>query len=878
MADDTDRSRRDRDMVLAPNEFMYVSDETKGNVDVYAGPTKQSLSGTDQPVIFDTNEKRFKKADFIQAIQVAKTAPEGWYVVLKNPARDGKHPTGQTKMSSAELTIGRKVNIPGPVSFCLWPGQMAKVLKGHHLRSNQYLLVRVYDEEGARANWEKAVIKPATPGEPGTGTPDKPAKAGAKGIVKSATDLTMGKLIVIKGTDISFYIPPTGMEVVQDEEGELVREAVTLERLEYCLLMDENGNKRYERGPAVVFPEPTEVFVDRETKDGIKTRKFRAIELNENSGIYVKVIADYQEGGESGDAPGKSYRVGDELFITGKDQMIYFPREEHAIVKYDGSEIHYGIAIPAGEARYVLDRQNGNIAVVKGPNIFLPDPRKQVVVRRILDFKTCDLLFPNNHSAMEHNARLAGVDLSTYMEDSMPVAVAAVAAAAGGLDLIAEDAYSANLGAIGGTVKTRGLGGSAAKGFSGDAFQRKTKYTEPRTITLPTKFDGAVSVDIWTGYAMMLVRKSGERKVVRGPQTVLLEYDETPQVLTLSRGKPKSTDNLLRTGFLLTMANKVSDVVEVETHDFCRLQVKLSYRVHFEGDSNKWFDVENYVKFLCDHMRSRVRSAIQKIGIEEFYGNHTDILRDVILGKATDDATGKVQAQGRPGTTFKENGMRIYDVEVLGVSMQNQDVEKLLVSNQREVISGTLTLASERRKLELTIEQESILRRANEAKAETASKQLELKTNEAKQKLEFDLAILAGNAKTETQKLAAQKVAEEARSEISAIEVARGDVVENARIEILRKEQTIELATVQAEVQAVVDKAKAISPDLIAALNAFGERALVEKVSQAMAPLAILGGDSIGDVLGRLLKGTILEKVLLSAPISKGNGPSEARA
>jgi hypothetical protein len=42
-----------------------------------------------------------------------------------------------------------------------------------------------------------------------------------------------------------------------------VRDAVTLERLEYCILLDENGNKRFIQGPAVVFPAPTETFVER---------------------------------------------------------------------------------------------------------------------------------------------------------------------------------------------------------------------------------------------------------------------------------------------------------------------------------------------------------------------------------------------------------------------------------------------------------------------------------------------------------------------------------------------------------------------------------------------------------------------------------------
>ena len=41
-----------------------------------------------------------------------------------------------------------------------------------------------------------------------------------------------------------------------------MRDALTLERLEYCILVDQNGKKRYERGPQVVFPEPTEAFVD----------------------------------------------------------------------------------------------------------------------------------------------------------------------------------------------------------------------------------------------------------------------------------------------------------------------------------------------------------------------------------------------------------------------------------------------------------------------------------------------------------------------------------------------------------------------------------------------------------------------------------------
>ena len=825
-----------------------------GQLGRFAQPThfREQVTATIRPRPEQRPRPRFRRVDLANAVQTVKTAPEGWYVVLKNPAKDAKLPT-QGKMSTAELNIGRKVNIPGPVSFALWPGQMAKVLKGHNIRSNQYLLVRVYDEESATKNWKNTVIKPQAD------STEHMAPLGA-----APETLTMGQQFIIKGTEVSFYIPPTGVEVVPNDEGELVRNAVTLARLEYCLLLDENGNKRYEKGPAVVFPRPTEAFVERDLDEERKTRKFRAIELNESSGIYVKVIADYEDGGTK-------HKIGEELFITGKETMIYFPREEHAIVRYGSSEVHYGIAIPAGEARYVLNRLEGGIKKVIGPAIFLPDPRKEVVVRRILDYKTCSLLFPNNISACEHNAALLGTDVASYMREH-PYSVAgiglAAAAVAGGRPLgatgpqgakgVMNMAYSNDM-PIGESLASRGLDATTGRGFSGDQFQRKNTYTAPRSITIDSKFDGAVAVDIWTGYAMMLVCKSGERKVVQGPKTVLLDFDESPQVLTLSRGKPKTTDNLLRTAFLLTVANKVSDIITVETKDFCRLSVKLSYRLNFEGDPDKWFDVENYVKFLCDHMRSKIRSAIQRIGVEEFYGKSTDILRDVILGASKEDGS------QRPGTAFKENGMRIYDVEVLGVEMENQDIEKMFIAAQRDVIQGTLTLAAARRKLSFTEETEGLNQRDAEVKAETRRKSMELQGEEVTRKLVLDLASISASRKAEAEALAKELAAETARIETARAKFQNTVSQRESELALDERGQAMELARIAADAQAVVEKARAISPDLIAALTAFSDRSMIEKVTASMAPLAMIKDTGVLEVVGDLLKGTSIAKHLLPA-------------
>src|SRR6185295_2547052 len=113
---------RGRDMVLAPNEFAFISDETKGNINVYVGPHKTSLANTDQPVFFSSENKRFERCLLEQATQILSIAPEGWYLVLKNPARDGSHPRTGALNNLPELNIGRKVNTAGPVSFALWPG------------------------------------------------------------------------------------------------------------------------------------------------------------------------------------------------------------------------------------------------------------------------------------------------------------------------------------------------------------------------------------------------------------------------------------------------------------------------------------------------------------------------------------------------------------------------------------------------------------------------------------------------------------------------------------------------------------------------------------------------------------------------------------
>jgi major vault protein len=426
-----------------------------------------------------------------------------------------------------------------------------------------------------------------------------------------------------------------------------------------------------------------------------------------------------------------------------------------------------------------------------------------------------------------------------------------------------DENYAATAAAVTPDTTRRIMIKAASKSLPGDSFDRKSKFTAPRSLVLNTKYDGAVTTTIWTGFAMLLVRKNGDRRVVQGPGTFMLEYDESPQVITLSTGKPKTTDNSFRTVFLQTNANLVSDIVDVETRDLVPCQLKLSYRVNFEGEPLQWFNVDNYVKYLTDHMRSRLRCEIKKMSVEEFYGNSADTIRDIVLGRKTVTADGKVHA--RPGAEFKENGMHVYDVEVLQVRMVDANVEKLLSSAQRESIQNNVSLQSEQRRLTYTQESERLKRMIEAERTMTQQETMRLATENATLKAQLDLKVIEAAAIAETRRLETEMNAKTARLEIKQAEVNYDHSNKEALILLEKKEQDVRLEGLKAESQSVIDKLTAITPDLVSALQAFGDKAMVERVAKSMAPFTLLGGNSAVDVIRKALAGTKFADVLGAA-------------
>lgn len=806
-----------RDLVLAPGTYAYMQDETTGVIKTFVGPCVINQTAQEVPVRYVTSEGAFRRCNRLEeATCTSPIAVEGYYLVLKNPVRHGEeHPdTGSAGKSSPLLQVGRKINIPGPCMFALWPGQDAQVVRGHNLRSNQYLLVRIYNEEEARSNWEKAVMKPASGPEMESGETLATAPA--------PVDLNVGKELVIKGTEVSFYIPPTGIGVVpegidRERKPIYVRDALTLERLEYCILVDENGNKRYERGPQVVFPNPTERFIVRKGQ-----KKFRAVELNENQGLHIKVIASYTD-----ESTGQAYREGDELFITGKETAIYFPCEVHSLISYDGKAKHFATAILEGEARYVMDRMTGEIKTVQGPAMLLPDPRHQVIVRRVLSERDVELWYPGNEEAKEYNARLLN------MLEHAPTTRAGVISEGDYTRGVRRQQKHHQASQDQPEQMERAIIGE--QDLIGDEFSRASSFSQPRTVMLENKFQGVPSIEVWTGYAVQVISKSGERRVIEGPASVLLDYNETLEVLRFSTGCPASSEALKETTYLRTKNDRIKDCMTVVTLDHVPVSVTVSYRVHFEGPAARWFAVDNPVQLLCDFGRHILKQGAKRLSIEALLSDPTELLQEMLLGVS--DESGH-----RVGIRFDENGMFVDEVSILDVSIEDESIGTLLMQSQKQTARSSIERLAAERDVERLRSLEAISREKAEVQQQTRLQLLALQQAYKEREQEAALKAVERAQALEQAKQEQLRVEAALRQQVAELESQTEQLLHQAMIAQRAEELRLEQEQLASQTAAVVEQAHAISPHLVTSLERLADEKLLGSLANGFGELAAAKG------------------------------------
>jgi len=357
----------------------------------------------------------------------------------------------------------------------------------------------------------------------------------------------------------------------------------------------------------------------------------------------------------------------------------------------------------------------------------------------------------------------------------------------------------------------------------------------------------------------MIVGKDGKRKAVIGPATVLLDYDQTLEVLRLSTNRsklepgekkgPKTTDNLFETVYLNVMNNKVSDIVNVHTRDQVEVNIKLSFHVDFTGEPEKWFNVVNYVKLLCDRVRSILKGVIRKVDIETLFADHVSIVRDTVLGKHNEESG------ERDGMVFNSNGMKVIDVDVLGFDIPDQQVAAELITAQRQALTTSLKLQNRQREVEAQERAEKLEQQLAQAQAETVvlTARLALKATED------DESLRVRRQEAQRAEQEARHALTEAKEDTCDLEhnseVARDKASHAEELDFSKGQQEIRLDGVAKETEALTTRWSAVSPEVAKAVNNLADKQTAIAIAKAVGPFAALTSGTFAETMARIVPG-----------------------
>ena len=399
-----------------------------------------------------------------------------------------------------------------------------------------------------------------------------------------------------------------------------------------------------------------------------------------------------------------------------------------------------------------------------------------------------------------------------------------------------------------------------------------------RLVTTPW----ALSIIVPHNTAVLATSAAGQR-VIEGPCVTLLEYEENLVPLRLSTNTPKEDSDPLVTCFLRTIGNRVSDVIEIESADFVRINLRITVSVTFQRDHrDKWFNAENYIQVLCDHLRSIVRSRTRTLSLSSLWPQLAAVVRDTILG-VRNDADGS-----RKGRFFAENGMLVHEVEVLDATIEDEQIAEMMRSVQRESVTLTIgdrqaqdKLQSAKLRAELDVKTHELQAQVREHEAKL--KELERKLlHETKLTELRDREAMAG----EQSRLSAEREANDLRlrieREIAAQTASREALLKDASTRAqaaqalheeefghLSKLKGLDLALIDAQARAVVAERTAVQPQLVEALTALGDKSLLSEVAQNMNLVSLFRGKEAGEILKEVVGGTRFVPALTEALTSK---------
>ena len=543
---------------------------------------------------------------------------------------------------------------------------------------------------------------------------------------------------------------------------DIVREAVVLGPTEYCVLIDENGSPNSKAGPGRVFPGPNDTF----RTEGSRDRVYDAYHLRPDRGILLRVVAD----------------------------------------KISRKELE--TKLPVGSEKALDETQKTEF--VKGDEIFISG-FDAYLVPHSNTFEVIDPVTRNPHIGNDHSqayVQSIGVDQKSGVY-VMNVETGEVELVKGEKKLLLDPRKQKHV--------KRLVPGRLWNLLIG--YHEKHKRVDPDDMV---ETPWALSVQVSPNMAMLVTSAKG-RRVVKGPCTELLGFDETVQIIKISTGRPKQEEEVKETGYLRVTGNQPTDQIVLVTADKANLTVDVQYTVEFyvDGETDaqkaasmeKWFLYKNYIWLLCAHTRSRLRAAAEQINFSELRDSVTDFTRDTILGKKPAGETAH-----RPGLDFPACNMRVVEVEVLDYSiddpviqqeldkanqaMVTQDIQdsalraKLASEKERDKISAeqaALRLAQTKRSVDTSIEESKIKDEGEAARVELDKEQTK-RLSEA----EVALAKIAEEAAIARDEIAKQTTKRVAETEIEKTKIAEDLAEQKAEIEKTRTKRNEDLSLLKA--------------------------------------------------------------------------------
>jgi hypothetical protein len=312
----------------------------------------------------------------------------------------------------------------------------------------------------------------------------------------------------------------------------------------------------------------------------------------------------------------------------------------------------------------------------------------------------------------------------------------------------------------------------------------------------------------------------------------------------------------------------VSDVLTIETADFVKIGIRVSYSVTFIPEHKaKWWNHENYIQFICDHLRSIVRSRCRTLSLSALWPQIPALVRDTILGERT--------AGGRPGRTFAENGTVVTEVEVLSSTIEDPKISELMRRAQGEAVTLQIgdrqaqeALASAKLRSDLERQQQEL---------QAAAREREAKLKEQVRRLAAEGA-LAEARDAETLAREKQQLIDQREATRVAAQIERTGQIKAAELELLAKETEakaaaertltdarlvekralhgLEVELVKTHSTATVAERQAVQAGLVEALTGLGDKVLLSEVAQNMNLVSLFKGKDVGSILQDVVGGT----------------------